>query len=51
MLVDGREQRVKKLGGMQFTWYFGQGFGVRLYGRFQQSIAQAFKVTVKTEIG
>lgn len=32
----------------QFSWYFRQGFGVRLYGGFQQSIAQAFQVTVKT---
>lgn len=29
--------------------YFGQGFSVRLYGGFQQGIAQAFEVTVKTE--
>ena len=40
-----------KTGKNSFTWDFGQGFGLRVYGCFQQSIAQAFEVTVKTEIG
>jgi hypothetical protein len=38
-----------KTGKDAFTWYFGPGLGVRVYGTFQQSIAKAFQITVKTE--
>lgn len=41
-----------KTGKNALTWYSsGQEFAVRVYGGFQQSFAQAFKVTVKAEIG
>lgn len=44
-----KETKREKTGKNAFTWYFGQGFSVRFYGGFQQGIAQAFEVTVKTE--